>query len=113
MNLSYALIPERSRVGVDHDGGAWLIVTYALSRRPPSGTRQQVVPVLKAELKSRGSQLLALDLFDEYLRLHVPLDADRAAVEAGIERALGAIEPAAELEPPDGAESELSRYLRS
>lgn len=111
MNLSYDLVSERSRVGVDPDGGAWLVVTYALSERPPSGTRQQVVPVLKADLKSRGSQLLALDIFDEYLRLHVPLDAAREDVEASLERALDAIEPSGAPQPPEDAESALERYL--
>lgn len=111
MNLSFELAPERSRVGVDPDGGAWLAVTYALSDRPPSGTRQQVVPVLKADLKSRGSKLLALDIFDEYLRLHVPLDAERTDVEASLARALDAIEPSGNPEPPDDAESTLRRYL--
>ncbi|MFB6285360.1 MAG: hypothetical protein ABEK03_02115 [Candidatus Bipolaricaulia bacterium] len=111
MDLSYDLLPERSRVGVDHDGGAWLVVTYALSDRPPSGTRQQIVPVLKADLKSRGSQLLALDLFDEYLRLHVPIEVARGDVEASLQRALGAIEPAREHEPSEDAKAALSRFL--
>lgn len=111
MALAYELILERSRVGVDPDGDAWLVVTYALSARPPSGTRQQVVPVLKADLKSRGSKLLALDIFDEFMRLHVPLDADRKDVEAALERALDAIEPSGEPEPPRDAETALQRYL--
>lgn len=111
MTWSYELVPERSRVGVDPDGDAWLVVTYALSARPPSGTRQQIVPALKSDLKGRGLKLLALDIFDEYLRLHVPLEAARGDVEASLERALDAIQPSGEAEPPEDAATALKRYL--
>lgn len=96
---------------MDPDGEAWLIVTYALSQRPPSGTRQQVVPVLKDELRSRDLKLLALDIFDEYLRLHVPVVSTRSDVEVALDRALALIEPAGDSEPPEEAESALERYL--
>lgn len=112
MDVTYKLVHERCRVGVSPDGKASLEVVYALSGRPPTGTRQTLVVALKKALAEHNLQLLALDLFDEFIRLHLPLDASANVVEPSLERILHELK-ASELTAttPRTAEDRLRRYL--
>ncbi len=112
MALKYHLVRERCRVGVGPDGAS-LEIVYALNERHPMGTRQKMVPALKKALATHHLQLLALDLFDEFIRLHLPLEASARVVEASLESILRDLE---ELEtpmrvPPE-AEGHLQQYLK-
>lgn len=111
MALNFEIIPERSRVGIEPDDTPRLEITYALEARPPSGTRQVLVPELKRALKQHDLELIALDLFDEFLRLHLPLRASREEVEAVLKEALNEVRPAATQQPPAEALEALERYL--
>jgi len=109
--MAFRLVRERSRVRVEPGGEAALEVVYALDRRLPTGARQKLVPALSKALEERGLKLLALDIFDEFLRLSLPLEASAKAVEEALDRALRGLEPASAPEVPQGAEEQLERYL--
>jgi hypothetical protein len=111
MAFTYRLVRERSRVGIDPGGQAWLQVVYALNDHPPSGARQVLVPTLQKALEARGLRLIALDLFDEFVRLHLPLEASARDVEQALEEALRGLQPAPPLEIPREVEEQLGRYL--
>jgi hypothetical protein len=111
MPYIYRLVRERCRVGVDSDGRTRFEIVYALNDRPPSGTRQRLVPALKNALSKQKIKFIALDLFDEYLRLHLLTDSAAQAVEAALDEALQAIEASKAIHPPKEAEDQLRRYL--
>jgi len=111
MNYTFKLVRERCRVGLDADGRARLEVVYALNNRPPSGTRQRLVPALKDALTKQKTQFVALDIFDEYLRVHVPSDTSAKAVETALEEALKSIEASKSTQLPKEAEEQLRRFL--
>lgn len=112
MAFRFQLIEERSRVLTDPDGTSWLAVVYALDPPLPPGTRQTLVPALRQKLEERGQKLLAVDLFDEFVRIHMPLDASAPEVEEALQGALNQIEPAPPPEVPKEAQEALERYLR-
>lgn len=105
------LVRERCRVVTQPDGQAWLEVVYQLEAPPPVGTRQQLVLALEKALRRQGLELRTLDLFDEYIRLRVPLATPAALVEATLEEVLRPLAPAAPLSPEEGAQTQLQRYL--
>lgn len=117
MAFAFQLVKERSGVRTDPDGTAWLAVVYALDPPLPSGARQKLVPALHRGLKQRDQELLAVDLFDEFIRIHVPLGASAPAVEEALREALAQIDfpppppsPSAVSEEARGA---LERYLQA
>ncbi|GEM_PF-3247042 len=114
MAFTLQLVEERSRVRTDSDGTSWLAVVYAVDPPLPAGTRQKLVPALRQGLAERGQKLLALDLFDEFVRVHVPLSTPAAAVEEALQEALAQVEPAPSPEAPQDAQAQeaLERYLR-
>lgn len=113
MALKYHLVRERCRVGVGPEGKASLEIVYALNGRHPQGTRQKLVPALEKALAAHNLQLLALDLFDEFVRLHLPLNASARIVEASLAtlvRDLEALEMP--MRVPAEAEVHLQQYLK-
>ncbi len=111
MAFTFALVRERSRVGIDPSGQTWLQIVYALNERPPTGTRQVLVPAIEKALEARGLRLIALDLFDEFVRLYLPVEAAAQDVEQALNEALRELESAPLLDIPTGAEEQLGRYL--
>jgi len=98
---------------MDPDGQASLVIVYALSDRPPVGTRQRLVPTLKQALANQHIKLLALDLFDEFIRIHIPLSASAKTVESCLERSLRELPEAGVARMiPENAEEQLRRYLK-
>lgn len=115
MAYAFHLVKERSGVRTDPEGTAWLAVVYALDSPLPSGVRQKLVPALHRGLEERDQELLAVDLFDEFIRVHVPLDASAPAVEEALREALAQIDlppspPSAVSEEARGA---LERYFQA
>lgn len=114
MALSFKLVRERSRVRVEpEDAGAHLEITYGLDEGLPAGIRKFLVPRLRSALEARGQKLLAVDLFDEFVRLHLPRDSSPQPVESALrEAAEAALQEASSPEAPAAdAEEHLRRYL--
>ncbi|OGF56546.1 MAG: hypothetical protein A2Z21_06195 [Candidatus Fraserbacteria bacterium RBG_16_55_9] len=112
MAFTYKLVRERCRVGVSPERKASLEIVYALSERLPIGTRQKLVPGLTKALANHNLQLLALDLFDEFVRLHLPLEAPAKVVETSFQKILHELETSeSALKIPRTAEDQLRRYL--
>jgi hypothetical protein len=111
MHYTYTLVRDRCRAGIDADGRTRLEIVYALNTQPPSGTRQRLVPALKAALLKKQLQLVALDIFDEYVRLHLPIEASAKEVEAALDEALASVEPARASHIPKEAAEQLREYL--
>jgi hypothetical protein len=79
----------------------------------PRGTRHTLVPALKHALASHQLKLLALDLFDEFIRVHMPLVASAKVVESCLETSLRELPEAGVARMiPGNAEEQLRRYLK-
>ncbi|MBI3659632.1 hypothetical protein HY230_04075 [Candidatus Acetothermia bacterium] len=112
MAITYKLVPERCRVRTEPDRKTWLQVVYALNTKPAIGTRQRLVPALKQALAAQKLELIALDLFDEFVKLHLPLEASAKTVEAALKEVLGKVEESTPAQVPKEAEEKLRQYLR-
>ncbi len=88
MNMPFKLVPERCHISSQASAGDCLEVVYALTERAPKGARQTLVLSLQDALSNRGLRLLALDLFDEFMRLTIPLEAPANQVEAALRESL-------------------------
>lgn len=110
MVYTFKLLQDRCRVTHKDDGRTWLDVVYVLNQRVPSGLRKVLVPALDKALAKQDLSLVALDLFDEFIRMSVPLETPAALVEKTLKDVLGAIKPT---EPPAAskeAQQALKRY---
>lgn len=111
MAYTFKLQQDRCRVTHKDDGRTWLEVTYVLNRRAPSGLRKVLVPALDKALAKQDLSLVALDLFDEFVRMSVPIETPAALVEKTLKDVLGAIKPTESPAASKEAQQALQRYV--
>jgi hypothetical protein len=111
MDISFKLVAERCRISHQAGAGDFLEIVYALSERAPVGSRQTLVLSLQNALSSRGLPLLALDLFDEFMRLKLPLEAPAEVVEAALGESLKQLDRGTIPKIPEEVGVQLRRYL--
>lgn len=111
MGYTFKLVHDRCRATHKDDGRTWLEVTYVLNQRVPSGLRKALVPALDKALAKQDLSLVALDLFDEFIRMSVPIETPAALVEKTLRDVLGAVRPVEPIAPSKEAQQALKRYI--
>jgi hypothetical protein len=112
MKVNFRLLRERCRVGSYPGTGHLLQVVYGLDHPFPSGSRKVLAPELTESLAKQNIHLFALDLYDEMIRIQLPLSANAKVVERSLALAIASLPEASTVEASREDQQSLDRYFK-
>lgn len=111
MERAIKLVRDRCRIEQISDGQPTLIVVYALDRQLPSGVRSVFVPKFRELLAQDDHNMYSVDLFDEFIKIHLPLGSRVEIVEDALSEAVQKLENMEFPEKSRLEKPELNSYL--